>query len=85
MARWQDEEGQEVMAGKSKSRVFGCKVPAGSNKRGCGGGAKVVDLEKALKKIDKRVAKVEKHVAKKSTKNVADGVNRRRPGGTVDR
>lgn len=72
------------MAGKS--RYFGCQVPPGGAKKGCGGGAKVIDLEKAIKKVEKRVAKVEKKVAKKpATKNIADGTNRRRPGGVVDR
>lgn len=74
------------------SRYFGCQVPPGGAKKGCGGGAKVVDIEKIVKRLEKRVekgevriAKVEAHVKKKGARNVADGVNRRRPGGTVDR
>jgi hypothetical protein len=71
----------------NKNRFFGCQVPPGGAKKGCGGGAKVISVEKLVKSLEKRVAKVEKKVAKKpsGTKNIADGANRRRPGGVVDR
>lgn len=42
-----------------KSSIYGCRVPAGGTKRGCGGGAKVVSLEKEVEKLHKRLTKNE--------------------------
>ncbi len=50
---------------KSKSDRFVCVVPKGGQRKGCGGGAKVEELDKAIKRIAKRVAHLERPKAKK--------------------
>ena len=40
------------MAAKKKSRLYGCRVEKGEARRGCGSGAKVVDLEKRVRALE---------------------------------
>lgn len=76
----------------AKSRYFGCQVPPGGAKKGCGGGAKVVDIEKVIRRLEKqnahqekRIQKLEADVSNEKPSKKADGRAYRRPGGIVDR
>lgn len=46
---------------KSKVDDYVCRVPKGGTRKGCGGGAKVITLDKAVKRISKDVARALKH------------------------
>src|SRR5512143_1330077 len=48
---------------KSKVDKYVCKVPKGGSRKGCGGGAKVEELEKTIKGMHKRLVRVEEHHA----------------------
>lgn len=54
----------------TKSRIYGCRVPPGGTKKGCGGGAKVIDLEK-------RVRKLEAEIEEKKAREARHEANRR--------
>lgn len=41
----------------AKKADYGCHVKKGNPRKGCGGGAKVVDLEKRVKKIESHINK----------------------------
>jgi hypothetical protein len=51
---------------KDKTDRFVCKVPKGGTRKGCGGGAKVEELEKTIKRMHKRLVRVEEHHAAKT-------------------
>lgn len=44
---------------KSKADHYVCRVPPGGSRKGCGGGAKVEELDRTIKKLHKRLVRVE--------------------------
>lgn len=46
---------------KSKADHYVCRVPPGGSRKGCGGGAKVEELESTIKKMHKRLVRVEEN------------------------
>lgn len=61
------------MASKKKSNVYGCKVKPGQPRKGCGGGATVVELERLKKRIDRASATADeaKRIAQKAAVDAA--------------
>lgn len=50
------------MAAK-KADSYGCKVPKGGKRKGCGGGAKVFELNKKIEKVTEMAKRHEKNLA----------------------